>query len=58
MPGNLRAEANEIIVEVFAVVKGEAQLRELEEAPGLAVHSQYPPDLDASGWAGTLPSLP
>jgi hypothetical protein len=53
LPGNLRQAANEIIVEVFAVVKSAAQLRALEGAPGLAVQSHYPPDLDASGWAGT-----
>jgi hypothetical protein len=54
-PRSLREIAHEIIREVFEAVKGSAQLASLDGAPGLAVQSRYPDDLNASAWAESAP---
>jgi hypothetical protein len=55
-PRSLREIAHEIIREVFEAVKGSAPLASLDGAPGLAVQSCYPDDLNASAWAESAPS--
>jgi hypothetical protein len=54
-PASLREIAHEIICEVFDAVKGTAQLQALADSPGLAIHSHYPDDLNASAWAESVP---
>lgn len=54
-PASLREIGHEIICEVFEAVNGPAQLQALEGAPGLAFHSRYPDDLNASAWAVSTP---
>ena len=54
-PASLREITHEIICEVFEAVKGTAQIQALAGAPGLAIHSHYPGDLNASAWAESVP---
>ncbi|MCS6292370.1 MAG: hypothetical protein H8J66_04795 [Nitrospira sp.] len=54
-PASLREIAHEIICEAFDAVKGTVQLQALAGAPGLAIHSHYPDDLNASAWAESMP---
>jgi len=51
MPRRLRQMANELITQIFITIKGEKAFEELKGAPGLCIQSEYPDDLDASGWA-------
>lgn len=51
VPKSLREVADEIIAEVFEVVKGHAVLRDLAGRPGLAIQSEYLEDLNPSAWA-------
>ena len=51
MPCRFRQMADELIAEVFTVIHGQAEYDKLKGEPGLAIHSLYPEDLDASAWA-------
>jgi len=50
-PGSLRETLQDLILEVFEVVKGQKVLEALIEQPGLAIQSVYPENIDASSWA-------
>lgn len=54
-PGRLRAMCHELIVEVFAVVKGAEEAAALSKEPGLCIESNYLetlPVLFQGGWTG------
>ena len=50
-PWRLRQMADELIIEVFEHIKGTDSLKELDNAPGLSIQSNYPEDINASSWA-------
>ncbi|MES1923979.1 hypothetical protein T31B1_01610 [Salinisphaera sp. T31B1] len=50
-PWSLREISQEIIQEVFEVVKGVEAASELQDAPGLTILSFYPSDIVPSAWA-------
>lgn len=49
-PRGLREIVQELIHDVFQVVKGEEALKELEAQPGLTIQSVYPEDVNPSAW--------
>jgi hypothetical protein len=51
MPWRLRQVADELIRYSFIAIKGEAEFEAHKNQPGLRIQSEYPHDLDASGWA-------
>jgi len=57
-PWSLRQITHELIVDVFAEIKGEQALAELADQPGLRIGSRYPEDLEPSAWATTPAEAP
>jgi hypothetical protein len=50
-PSSLREITHDLIVDIFGQIKGEAALQELSGQPGLMIQSEYPQEIDPSGWA-------
>ena len=57
-PWSLRQITHELIVDVFAEIKGEQALAELADQPGLRIGSRYPEDVEPSAWATTPAEAP
>jgi hypothetical protein len=58
MPWRLRQVSQELICDIFCVIKGKEAFEALAGEPGLCVKSTYPHDLDASAWAELARELP
>jgi hypothetical protein len=57
MPRRLREMCHELLCDIFPRVKGTEAFADLVNAPGLAIHSTYAENLDASAWAQrTIPT--
>jgi hypothetical protein len=51
LPRRLREMCHELICDIFLRIKGTDAFKALANQPGLAIHSVYAEDLDASAWA-------
>ena len=51
MPWRLRQMADELIKDSFIAIKGKEMFETHKSDPGLCIQSEYPHDIDASGWS-------
>lgn len=50
MPWRLRQMAHELIRDIYSAIYGKDQYQEYSNQQGLFIDSNYPADIDASGW--------